>query len=338
MLVMCLMAGGLHAAAQVDGWGAFEEPHRMVLGNDARIDDWPGMSSLQIYQGRNVYHSCGATLIAAEWALTAAHCVEGVQIEDGARAVQYFPDEAGRSLVRFGPVQLAAHVDYLGDVPAASEFSISEIIVHPDYDPAHIEYGNDLALLRLDRPWSGPVMLLDGLSAEVDPGNLTPHNTRAQHRLRVEAAGFGKIGEEAPDESELARGGDLVSAPSLVLLEGRMPLIDVYQCTDFLRDRIVQWQMDGMDPELILDEETQLCAGIGEVDACQGDSGGPMIVRGYDGRAIQVGIISWGIGCGREESPGVYVRTSAYGDWIGSVIGMAPDDPRSVEPDPTDGD
>ena len=42
----------------------------------------------------------------------------------------------------------------------------------------------------------------------------------------------------------------------------------------------------------------------------QGDSGGPLTVEDGDGVASQVGIVSFGKGCGHKEYPAVYVRVS----------------------------
>lgn len=56
-----------------------------------------------------------------------------------------------------------------------------------------------------------------------------------------------------------------------------------------------------------------LCAGAmeGGRDTCQGDSGGPLVQSG-----TLVGVTSFGRGCARRGTPGVYTRVSHYVDWI----------------------
>lgn len=49
-------------------------------------------------------------------------------------------------------------------------------------------------------------------------------------------------------------------------------------------------------------------------DACQGDSGGPLLKKRNGHDDVVVGVVSWGIGCGRH--PGVYGRISSVIPWI----------------------
>ncbi|MFJ3877271.1 serine protease [Streptomyces sp. NPDC090077] len=60
-------------------------------------------------------------------------------------------------------------------------------------------------------------------------------------------------------------------------------------------------------------EESMVCAGdsSGGKDACQGDSGGPLVAQGR-----LIGLVSWGRGCGRADSPGVYTRIAPLVDFV----------------------
>ena len=62
-----------------------------------------------------------------------------------------------------------------------------------------------------------------------------------------------------------------------------------------------------------------LCAADEGQDSCGGDSGGPLVIQGSKGDGaddVVVGVVSWGIGCGLPEFPGVYTRISQFYDWI----------------------
>jgi len=58
---------------------------------------------------------------------------------------------------------------------------------------------------------------------------------------------------------------------------------------------------------------SMICAGETGKDSCQGDSGGMLIDKDTN---QQVGIVSWGVGCGQAGYPGVYGNVAYFGPWI----------------------
>ncbi|KAI8521175.1 Enteropeptidase [Branchiostoma belcheri] len=144
---------------------------------------------------------------------------------------------------------------------------------------------NDIALLRLAAPatlnrWVAPVCLPDS--------ELTlPEGTICV------VAGWGNLVEPTgPD--------DIVSSD--VLQEAEVPLVDTRRCDELLPFPIT----------------TQVCAGRDEggVDACQGDSGGPLVCEASDGHWFVYGVTSFGRGCARPATPGVYTNVPAMKHWI----------------------
>merc|ERR1711935_144816 len=62
-------------------------------------------------------------------------------------------------------------------------------------------------------------------------------------------------------------------------------------------------------------ESNMLCASDSGKDSCSGDSGGPLYMT-RNSYLVQLGIVSWGIGCARADSPGVYTRVTKMMGWI----------------------
>ena len=73
-----------------------------------------------------------------------------------------------------------------------------------------------------------------------------------------------------------------------------------------------------------------ICGGTNDKDSCQGDSGGPLVTTRSHGRKRNggkagwslIGIVSWGLGCARANTYGVYTELSHYLGWIAEQYGM----------------
>ena len=175
--------------------------------------------------------------------------------------------------------------------------TVKRAIPHPDYDHLAGTADFDIALLELAEPVNQPTIALSTSGAIPSGINST-------------AVGWGTTSE----------GGD----KSRYLLQVDMPTVSLEDCRAAFRS----WAYPE-DPESStainharsLFTENMFCAGdgLGERDTCQGDSGGPLYAMG-NGEYIQIGVVSWGFGCAREDTFGVYTKVGNFFDWMQAVI------------------
>jgi trypsin len=88
-----------------------------------------------------------------------------------------------------------------------------------------------------------------------------------------------------------------------ILRKVRVPVIPQWECEWFYSPVNITTNM--------------FCAGFYGQDSCQGDSGGPIVSQGR-----QIGVVSWGNGCGRSNFPGVYTNVEKFRYWITEMSGV----------------
>ncbi|MFN2389119.1 MAG: trypsin-like serine protease [Actinomycetota bacterium] len=150
-------------------------------------------------------------------------------------------------------------------------YKIDRIVVHERYEP---EGTHDVALLHLTE--------------------------RARHQT-IKIASPAEKARWTPGTSALVIGwgteffGSPVSSDQLKEVE--VPIVSDAQCD-------TSYTFHNFDPE------SEVCAGeeTGLKDSCQGDSGGPLMVPDGRGKLIQVGAVSWGVGCAFPVFYGVYAE------------------------------
>lgn len=184
-----------------------------------------------------------------------------------------------------GDIQVAVGRTDLEDTSSGQTLAVDRIVVHPDYE----ETGTfDAALIHVTEPIASPAI------------PMVP------------------LGEESLEES---------GAPLTVSGWG----------TEFFGSPVIPSQMKAVDVEAVADADcttnglmgfqadSEMCAEALLGDSCQGDSGGPLFGTLADGRQVQVGIVSYGLGCATPEFPGVYgeVNNPSIHEFITSTAGLA---------------
>lgn len=153
--------------------------------------------------------------------------------------------------------------------------NVRSIVSHPRYTKGDEAY--DLALLELAKP-------VTGIAAVKMPTAGTDALLRPGAQATV--IGWGNTDTEVPSYPDRLRGV-------------KVPLLSHAECTATYPG---------------YNKAVNVCAGVEGKDSCQGDSGGPLF-RKVAGRTYQIGIVSYGEGCGEQGAPGVYTSTSSKKLW-----------------------
>uniref|UniRef100_A0A5F7ZRZ8 Peptidase S1 domain-containing protein n=1 Tax=Macaca mulatta TaxID=9544 RepID=A0A5F7ZRZ8_MACMU len=165
--------------------------------------------------------------------------------------------------------------------------NISRIIVHPNYVAAHL--GFDLALLQL--------ATRVGAASNVQPVTLPPKALNFTPEDECWLTGWGRTSYYTPLH------------PPYRLQQVHIPLEDHEACEEGYKEYLHA----SADGRVI--PEDMLCAGSLGRGPCMGDSGGPLVCR-KGGSWVQVGVVSWGIGCSTIQLPAVFTSVQSHVAWI----------------------
>ncbi|XP_034425173.1 chymotrypsinogen A-like isoform X2 [Hippoglossus hippoglossus] len=171
-----------------------------------------------------------------------------------------------------------------GSNPNEVSRTIAQVKCHPSYNSR--TYENDICLLKLSSPVN--------FTTYIQPVCLAGANSTIHSGLITWVAGWGNT-------------RPFGWSPSNTLQEANLTIVGNKECR--CNNRF-----------LITDK--MICAGVraGGIDSCQGDSGGALVRKVGSGWTA-VGIVSFGDGCAKPNTPGIYTRVSEYMGWISNIIG-----------------
>ena len=267
---------------------AAPEP-KIVNGSNASITDHPYQVRVLVNLGGGSTGLCGGSIRDATHVVTAAHCVVDETTNDGT----YYPRvmAAADFEVGFG----SADQNVL-DSNAVNQRAVSAVAVHRNYQRNYVpESGStdsnaDVAVLTL----AVPINLSGANAKAIEFATLAQFNNF--FNTPATATGWGLDDENGSSQQLLQK-------------------VDLTQRSDSVCEQ--EYTQANGPP---YDGSVMLCAGgvgaalSGNSDTCQGDSGGPLVIDISGSKNYKlIGVTSFGHGCGRPDTPGVYA-------WVQSDI------------------
>ncbi|XP_076010741.1 uncharacterized protein c1s.2 [Genypterus blacodes] len=184
----------------------------------------------------------------------------------------------GGNQVSNNSLQMYVGITNIRPMSVSSVYAAS-IHVHPEYNNI-VDYNNDIALIKLQNPIT--------FNSSIKPISLPSENATYNAGMMGLVSGFGLLETRGP--------------PSSNLKYVRVPLVSQETCNNAYGNALT---------------DNMFCAGVpeGGKDACGGDGGSALALE-TDGQFWAAGIVSWGSGCGKPDSYGVYTKIANYLDWI----------------------
>lgn len=285
------------SAETVENHTSYHPPIALPLigGEAIKKGQWPWLVSLKskvvikkIFGILPVYREtwCGASLIADQWVMSAAHC--------------FFDDNSEEIPAKFWKARLASASlksnlwekvkNMFGKIFKKVKWrqwnvKIEKIFIFPEFSEKQID--NDIALVKLSQPV--PTQLL----STIKPVRLTQsgNNYFPPPGMMCVMKGWGCT-EVGGSVTKMAQEIDL-------------PIMSNHQCSQYFGKL----------------NSSKICSGFFKhaKGLCKGDSGGPLVCPSPEGW-IQVGVASFMRKDDPENYPGVFTRVSAYRDWIDETI------------------
>ncbi|XP_060115633.1 chymotrypsin-like elastase family member 2A [Heteronotia binoei] len=153
---------------------------RVVGGENVKPNSWPWQASLQYSSSGNWRHTCGGTLIATNWVMTAAHCISSSKTYR----------------VQLGKYDLT--VSEKGSVTVSPK----KIVVHPKWDSSKVSDGNDIAMIKLSEHVT--------LSDKIQLACLPPANKILSGNSACYVTGWGRLETNGASPKVLQQGCLLV--------------------------------------------------------------------------------------------------------------------------------